>query len=342
MMEYVVFGNTGLKVSRFCLGAMNFPLKCDFETTVATFQDAFDAGVNFIDNADAYGQGESEEVMGRALKQTSVARENLVIATKCWVKMFDRAGGGGMEGGGCSRRHIIQACEDSLRLLQTDYIDLYQLHHPDPITPVEETLEALDTLVKDGKVRYVGVANHYAWQICEMLGKAAKHNRQPIVSAQIRYNIMDRVIETESVPFCRKFNVAIMGYGPLNGGILTGKYKRGEAAPEGSRFAHPRMAEGYLTDDAFDMVDELQVIAERNGMLINQLAMKWVLSKPYITTPIIGGSRREHFQPMYEVFDLDVDPADLERIDEMSEKYRYQPFANQAVVDGYPNAPGYW
>ncbi len=342
MMEYVVFGNTGLKVSRFCLGAMNFPLKCDFETTVATFQDAFDAGVNFIDNADAYGQGESEEVMGRALKQTSVARENLVIATKCWVKMFDRAGGGGMEGGGCSRRHIIQACEDSLRLLQTDYIDLYQLHHPDPITPVEETLEALDTLVKDGKVRYVGVANHYAWQICEMLGKAALHNRQPIVSAQIRYNIMDRVIETESVPFCRKFNVAIMGYGPLNGGILTGKYKRGEAAPEGSRFAHPRMAEGYLTDDAFDMVDELQVIAERNGMLINQLAMKWVLSKPYITTPIIGGSRREHFQPMYEVFDLDVDPADLERIDEMSEKYRYQPFANQAVVDGYPNAPGYW
>ncbi len=341
-MDYVVFGNTGLKVSRFCLGAMNLPLKCDFETTVATFQDAFDAGVNFIDTADAYGRGESEEVMGRALKETSVARENLVIATKCWVKMFDRAGGGGMEGGGGSRRHIIQACEDSLRLLQTDYIDLYQLHHPDPITPVEETLEALDTLVRDGKVRYVGVANHYAWQICEMLGKAALHNRQPIISAQIRYNIMDRVIETESVPFCRKFNVAIMGYGPLNGGILTGKYQRGEAPPEGSRFSHPRMGKQYLTDDVFDMVEELQVIAERNGMAINQLAMKWVLSKPYITTPIIGGSRREHFQPMYGIFDLEVDSADLERIDEMSERYRYQPFANQAVVMGYPNAPGYW
>ncbi len=341
-MEYVVFGNTGLKVSRFCLGAMNFPLECDFETTVATFQDAFDAGINFIDNADAYGRGESEEVMGRALKETSVARENLVIATKCWVKMFDREGGGGAEGGGCSRRHIIQACEDSLRRLQTDYIDLYQLHHPDPITPVEETLEALDTLIKQGKVRYVGVCNHYAWQMAEMLGKAALRNLQPIVSAQVRFNIMDRVIENETVPFCQKFNVAIMGYGPLHGGILTGKYRRGEEPPEGSRFSHPRMRERYLTDDTFDMVEELERIAARNGMMIHQLAMKYVLSKDFITTPILGGSKREHFQPMYEVFEMDVDPADLERIDEMSEKYRYQPFANQAQVRGYPDAPGYW
>jgi len=341
-MEYVVFGNTGLKVSRFCLGAMNFPLQCDFETTVATFQDAFEAGVNFIDNADAYGRGESEEVMGRALKQTSVERANLVIATKCWVKMFDRQGGGGNEGGGCSRRHIVQACEDSLQRLQTDYIDLYQLHHPDPITPVEEVLEALDTLIRSGKVRYVGVANHYAWQMAEMLGKAALRNLQPIVSAQVRYNIMDRVIETETIPFCRKFNVAIMGYGPLNGGILTGKYQRGEAAPEGSRFAHPRAAEKYLTDDVFDMVEELTAIAERNGMAINQLAMKWVLSKPAITTPILGGSKREHFQPMYGLFDMAVDPADLELIDEMGAGYRYQEFANQSVVDGYPNAPGFW
>ncbi len=341
-MEYLVFGNTGLKVSRFCLGAMNFPLQCDFETTVATFQDAFDAGVNFIDNADAYGRGESEEIMGRAIKQTSVERTNLVIATKCWVKMFDRQGGGGGEGGGCSRRHIIQACEDSLRRLDTDYIDLYQLHHPDPITPVEEVLEALDTLIKQGKIRYAGVANHYAWQMAEMLGKAALRNLQPIVSAQVRYNIMDRVIENETIPFCRKFNVAIMGYGPLNGGILTGKYRRGEAPPEGSRFANPRIAGKYLTDDAFDMVDRLTAIAQRNGMAINQLAVKWVLSKPAITTPILGGSKREHFQPMYGLFDMAVDPADLELIDEMSEGYRYQPFANQAVVDGYPNGPGFW
>ncbi|MEA3403948.1 MAG: aldo/keto reductase [Armatimonadota bacterium] len=341
-MEYVVFGNTGLKVSRFCLGAMNFPLRCDFDTTKATFADAFDAGINFIDNADAYGRGESEEVQGRALAELDVKRENLVIATKCWVKMFDREGGGGGEGGGCSRRHIIQACEDSLRRLQTDYIDLYQLHHPDPITPVEETLEALDTLIKQGKIRYAGVCNHYAWQMAEMLGKAALRDLQPIVSAQVRYNIMDRVIENETVPFCRKFNVAIMGYGPLHGGIFTGKYKRGEEPPEGSRFSSPRMQEKYLTEDTFDVVEELEDIAQRNGMQINQLAVKWVLSKDYITTPILGGSRREHFQPMYDLFDMEVDPADLQHIDEMGEQYRYQPFANQAMVDGYPAAPGFW
>lgn len=341
-MNYVTFGNTGLKVSKFCLGAMNFPLECDFETTVATFADAFEAGVNFIDNADAYGRGKSEEVMGRALKEVGVARENLVIATKCWVKMFDRAGGGGAEGGGCSRRHIIQACEASLRRLQTDYIDLYQLHHPDPITPVEEALQALDTLISQGKILYAGVCNHYAWQMAEMLGKAALHHWQPIVSAQVRYNIMDRVIENETIPFCRKFNVAIMGYGPLNGGILTGKYRRGQAPPPGSRFANPRLAERVLTDETFDLVEQLEEIAARNGMAINQLAMKWVLTKPDITTPILGGSKREHFQPMYEVFNMAVDPADLALIDEISEKYRYQPFANQAMVDGYPNGPGYW
>ena len=341
-MEYVVFGNTGLKVSRFCLGAMNFPLECDFETTVATFQDAFDAGINFIDNADAYGRGRSEEVMGRALKETSLARENIVIATKCWVRMFEREGGGGGEGGGCSRRHIIQACENSLRRLQTDYIDIYQLHHPDPITPVEETLEALDTLIKQGKILYAGVANHYAWQMAEMLGKAALRNWQPIISAQVSYSILDRVIENETVPFCRKFNVAIMGYGPLKGGILTGKYKRGEAPPEGSRFSNPRAAKHFLTDETFDTVEELEDIATRNGMLIHQLAMKWVLRNPAITTPILGGSKREHFQPMYRVFDMAVDPADMERIDELSEKYRYQPYANQGQVDGYPDAPGYW
>ncbi len=175
-MEYVRFGGSGLMVSRLCLGAMDFPLKCDMETTKAVFHKAFDNGINFIDNADAYGN--SEEVMGEAL--ADYPREKLVIATKCWVKMFDRPGGGGREGGGCSRRHIIQACEDSLRRLRTDYIDLYQLHHPDPITPVEETLSALDRLVRDGKVRHIGVANHYAWQMAHMLGVSALRNLEPI------------------------------------------------------------------------------------------------------------------------------------------------------------------
>ena len=339
-MEYVRFGSSGLKVSKLCLGAMNFPLKCDLDTTRATFEKAFDNGINFIDNADGYGKGKSEEVMGEALK--GLDRRQLVIATKCWVKMFDRPGGGGREGGGCSRRHIVEACEDSLRRLQMDYIDLYQLHHPDPITPVEETLSALDLLVRQGKVRYIGVANHYAWQMAHMLGVSALRDLEPIISIQCRYNIMDRVIENETVPFARRFGIATMTYGPLNGGILTGKYKRGEAPPEGSRFSHPRMAEGILSDETFDMVDSLQEIAARNGMAINQLALKWILSKDFITTPILGGSRPEHFDPMYELDDLQVAPEDLQLIDEISEKYRYQPFGNQSIVDGYPPAPNRW
>ena len=339
-MEYVRFGSSGLMVSRMCLGAMNFPLTCDFETTKAIFHKALDNGINFIDNADAYGRGESEEVQGEALK--GYPREQLVIATKCWVKMFDRPGGGGGEGGGCSRRHIIQACEDSLRRLQTDYIDLYQLHHPDPITPVEETLSALDRLVRDGKVLHIGVANHYAWQMAHMLGVSALRDLEPIISIQCRYNIMDRVIEIETVPFARRFGIATMTYGPLCGGILTGKYKRGQAPPEGSRFSNPNMVRGILTDETFDMVERLEEIAARNGMAINQLAMKWVLSKDFITTPILGGSKPEHFDPMYELDDLQVDPDDLALIDEISEGYRYQPFANQGQVDGYPAAPNRW
>jgi len=332
-MEYVQFGNSGMMVSKLCLGAMNFPLKCDRETSKATFYKAFDNGVNFIDNADAYGRGESEEVMGEVIDKKT--RPDLIIATKCWVKMYDRPGGGGGEGGGCSRRHIIQACEDSLRRLKTDWIDLYQLHHPDPITPIEETLSALDRLVQDGKVNHIGVANHYAWQMAHMLGVAALHDWEPIISIQCRYNIFDRVIENETIPFSQRFNIATMTYGPLHGGILTGKYKRGQAAPEGSRFAG-KAGQDYLTDETFDLLDELEKMAEKNGVQLNQLAMKWVLSKDFVTTPIVGGSRPEHFDPMYEIFDLEVDPEDLARIDELSEKYRYQPFGNQAMVNGPP------
>lgn len=339
-MEYVRFGNSGLMVSRLCLGAMDFPLKCDLQTTRETFYRAFDQGINFIDTADAYGRGRSEEVMGEVL--ADYPRDRLVIATKCWVKMFDRPGGGGREGGGCSRRHIIQACENSLRRLRTDYIDLYQLHHPDPITPVEETLSALDQLVRQGKVLYLGVCNHYAWQIAHLLGVAALHDLEPIISVQCRYNILDRVIENEIVPCARRFGIATMTYGPLCGGILTGKYKRGQPPPAGSRFSTERLGKEYLTEETFDMVEKLEEIAARNGMAINQLALKWVLSKDFITTPILGGSRPEHFEPMYQLDDLTVAPEDLRLIDEISAKYRFQDYANQPIVDGYAPAPNRW
>ena len=324
-MEYVQFGSSGLEVSKLCLGAMNFPNTCDRETAKSIFETAIEHGVNFIDTADSYRA--SEEVMGEVLQEHY---DELVITTKVYQLPRGRPGGGRN-----SRLRIIKALEDSLRKLKRDHVDLYQLHHPDPITPIEETLSALDRLVQDGKVRCLGVANHYAWQAAHMLGVSALHNWEPIVSMQCRYNIFDRVIENETVPCAQRFNLATMTYGPLHGGILTGKYKRGEAAPEGSRFAG-KQGEEYLTDETFDLLDELQNIADNNGMQLNQLAMKWVLSKDFVTTPIIGGSRPEHFEPMYEIFDLEVDPEDLARIDEMSEKYRYQPFGNQPVVSGPP------
>jgi len=334
-MEYVRFGNSGLEVSRLCLGAMDFPLRCDRETSRAIFFRAFDAGINFIDTADAYGPGTSEEVMGELLHGV---RDQLVIATKFWVKMYDRPGGRG-----CSRYHIMSAVEDSLRRLRTDRIDLYQLHHPDHMAPVEETLSTLDTLVKQGKVRYIGVCNHYAWQMAHMLGVSALHNWEPLVSIQCRYNIVDRVIEMETVPFAKRFGIATMIYGPLHGGILAGAYRRDQPLPEGGRYERIKgYGKQHLTAEVFDLIDELEPIAQRNGLTLAQLAMKWILSKDFVTTPIVGGSRPEHFEPIYDLMGKEVDSDDIRRIDELSGRYRYKPFENQHVTGGAPLAPNWW
>jgi len=333
-MDYLRFGSSGLEVSRLCLGCMDFAERLDEAEARQVLDSALDHGVNFLDTADAYGRGHNEEVLGRLLKGR---RHEVVLATKLWVKMEKRP-----NRGGCSRIHMLRACEESLTRLQTDYIDLYQLHHPDPDTPVEETLATLDTLVKQGKVRYIGVANHYAWQMAHMLGLSALHGWEPIISIQCRYNILDRVVETETLPFCQRFNVATMIYGPLDRGVLTGKYRRGEPMPEGSWLARYKRGQQELTDEVFDLLDQLQAIAGKYGILLNQLAMAWLLSKPSVTSAIMGGSRPEHFDQLYGVPDLEIEPADLARIDELSAPWRYRPFANQHVVGGAPPALNRW
>ncbi len=333
-MEYVQYGNSGLQVSKLCWGAMNFYERVDEATAIASVHKALDEGINFFDTADGYGIGEGEVMLGKALKGR---RDGVVLATKCWVPMYDWPAGGG-----CSRFHIIRAVEDSLRRLDTDYIDLYQLHHPDPDTPVEETLSTLDTLVKQGKVRYVGVANHYAWQVAHYLGLAALHDWEPVISMQVRYNLLDRVIENETAHFAKRFNIALMTYGPLCGGILTGKYKRGEPLPEGSRVAKVSLMAERLTDEVWDVLEEVEAMAGRYGIGMNQLALKWVLSKDYITTPIIGGSRPEHFDPMYELFDINIEAEDLAHLDELTEQFRFQAFTNQAKTEGGDLALNRW
>ncbi len=313
---------------------MDFPLRLDKTESARVLDTALDNGVNLLDTADIYGNGESEEVMGAILKGK---RDRVMLATKFWAKMYDRP-----NGRGCSRVYLMQALEDSLRRLGTDYIDLYQLHHPDSDTPAEEVLSTLDALVKQGKVRYVGVCNHYAWQMAHMLGVSALHNWEPLVSIQCRYNVVDRAIESETVPFAQRFNIAMMVYGGLEGGILTGKHQRGEEPSEDSRVGRLRKYREKLTDEVFDVLDQLREIGEKNRIGMNQLAIAWLLSKPYVTTVIMGGSKPEHFEALYPTVELEVDPADLQRIDEIGKAYRYIPFHNQRIVEGAPVALNRW
>ena len=335
-VQYVKFGNAGIVVSRLCLGAMNFPDVLEDKDAQALVDEAIDNGINFIDTADAYGRGKSEEQLGRILSPEK--RDKLILATKLWVVMAppDR------NTGGCSRYHIMQAAEASLRRMQTDRIDLYQLHHPHPETPVEETLSALEALVQQGKVRYIGVCNHYAWQVAHALGVSALHNWEPFVSMQVRYNILDRAIERETAHFCRRFNIAIMGYGPLDGGILTGKYERGKPVPAGSRLDQIKSMQTDLTDQVFDTLDELRQMAAKYEIGMNQLAVAWTLTKPFMTTPIIGGKTAEHFRPMYSVCELKLDPEDVARIDELSADFVWKPYANQPFVAGPSPALNRW
>jgi aryl-alcohol dehydrogenase-like predicted oxidoreductase len=335
-MRYVKFGNTGIMVSRLCLGAMEFPDTLEETEAVALLDEALDSGVNFVDTADAYGRGSSEEFLGRAL--TPEKRDKIILATKCWVVMKPPD----PNTGGCSRYHIIQAVEDSLRRMNTDRIDLYQLHHPHPETPVEETLSTLDALVKQGKLRYIGVCNYFAWQVAHALGVSALHHWEPFASMQVRYNLLDRGIERETVPFCRRFNLAIMGYGPLDGGVLTGKYRRGEPIPEGSRVSKIKSMQEQLTDRTFDILDELTAMGAKYDLALNQLAIAWVLAKSFLTTPILGGKKPEHFRPMYGLCEVPLDPADIARIDEITQHTIYRPYSNQPMVDGSSLALNRW
>ena len=333
-MDYVRFGNAGIQVSRLALGCMDFPVKQDEAGTAKILDSALDHGINLLDTADTYGKGASEEVLGKILKGK---RDGIILATKFWVNMYDRP-----NGGGCSRVHIIQALEDSLKRLQTDYIDLYQLHHPDENTPVEEVLSTMDTLVKQGKVRYIGVSNHFAWQMAHMLGVSALHNWEPLVSIQCRYNILDRVVENETIPFVRRFNIALMAYSPLNSSILSGRYKKGEPFPEDSRLVALPSYQKKMTENTWDALDRLKEIAERLGMSLPQLSYAWLLAKPWVTTIIMGGHRPEHFESLYGVEGMKLDPADVEQIDELSESWRYGPFHNQPIVEGGPAALNWW
>ncbi len=284
-MEYRNLGTSGLKVSTVGIGCNNFGMRIDADQTREVVHAAIDHGINLFDSADIYGgRGKSEEYLGQAIRGKD--RSQLVIATK-----FANPMGEGDLMRGASRRYIMQAVEDSLRRLDTDYIDLYQQHVPDMDTPIEETLRALDDLVRQGKVRYIGSSNFAGWQIAEADWTARSEGLNRFVCAQNLYSLMDRRIEREVIPACERFGIGILPFFPLASGLLTGKYRRGEAPPAGTRMAAwGERAQAALSDQNFEIVDRLTAFAERQGHTILELAMSWLASKPYISSVIAGAT----------------------------------------------------
>lgn len=280
-MEYRKLGNSGLKISEISLGGNTFSWKIDEQTSTSVINCAIDMGINYIDTADMYDRGGSEEFVGKAIKGK---RHQLIIATKFGLRM-----GEGPNDRGGSRYYVMRAVEASLKRLQTDYIDLYQMHEPDPGTSIEETLRVLDDLVRSGKVRYIGTSNFAAWQICEALNISRMNNLHSFITEQPLYNLLNRKIEIELVPFAVAHNIGIIPWGPLAGGFLTGKYRQGEKIPAEYRLASGIGIYGKLfTDSNWDKLAKLEKFAIERGHSVGELAIAWLLAKPWVTTVIAG------------------------------------------------------
>ncbi len=286
-MEYRQLGRSGLRVSVLGLGTNQFGGRVDQEGVAAIMGQAKDTGVNFIDTADGYSRGLSEEYIGRALHTD---RQWWIVGTK-----VSGPQGEGPNDRGNSRKHIMDGVDASLRRLHTDYIDLYQIHFWDPTTQAEETLLALDDLVREGKVRYIGCSNFAAWQLVESLHTSKQAGLHAYISVQPAYNLFNRDIERELMPACEKYSVSIIPYSPLAGGFLTGKYRRGEPSPEGTRYASARgpMASRVLNDRNYDRVEKLQAFAEERGHDVGELAVAWLASQPMVSPVICGATKPE-------------------------------------------------
>lgn len=324
-MQNTRLGNTGLKVSRLCLGTMTFGLQCDEAQSIAILDAASEGGINFLDTADAYPLGGSldhvgrtEEIVGKWLRGK---RSRFVVATKCFGRMgpepWDQ---------GNSRKHILDAIDASLRRLGTDYVDLYQLHQYDPDTPIDESLEALDTVVRSGKVRYIGCSNFQAWRLARALGRSEVLHLFKFVSVQPRYNLLFRQIERELLPLCAEERLAVIPYNPLAGGMLTAKHDRTRPPAAGTRFTIGKSArmytERYWKEREFDSVDALAGIAREAGVELATLAVAWVLANPTITAPIIGASKPEQLRASLAAEGYTLDPALKDSLDQLTTDYR--------------------
>ena len=318
-MRYNRLGDTGLFVSELCLGAMTFGGGTEGmwssignlaqDEADALVKTAFDAGINFIDTANVYGAGRSETITGQAIRNLGLKRDEVVIATK-----FLGETGKGVNSRGASRYHIMEAVKDSLRRLQLDHIDLYQIHGVDPATPIEETLHALDTLVRHGHVRYVGVSNWAAWQIAKALGISERLGLARFESLQAYYTVAGRDLERELVPMMLSEKVGLMVWSPLAGGLLSGKYREKDAEGRRAAFDFPPVDR----DRADAVIDAMSPIAEAKGVSIAQIALAWLLHQPVVSTVIVGAKRKDQLDDNIAATKVVLGAADLEALDKVS------------------------
>jgi aryl-alcohol dehydrogenase-like predicted oxidoreductase len=313
-MEYRRLGNSGLQVSIAGLGCNNFGMRIDAEQTRAVVGRALDEGITLFDTADIYGgRGKSEEMLGKALGNR---RHEIIVASKFGMAMGD----GPYQKGG-SRRYIVAAVEASLKRLGTDYIDLYQIHAPDPLTPQEETLAALDAIVRAGKVRYIGSSNFAGWQVAEAAWIARAQDHAPYISAQNQYNLLDRRIERELIPACRHFGVGILPYFPLASGFLTGKYRRGQEPSKDTRLGAMGARAGQMLSDAnFAVLEKLEQHARGAGHSMVDLATSWLVAQPEVSSVISGATKPEQVSENIKACGWKMTPDDLDAIDKITKR----------------------
>ncbi len=331
-MKMRFMGNTGIQVSALCLGTMTFGGRGFFQNVGALglkeatrlVDISLEAGINFFDTADVYSRGLSEELLGKALGKR---RKDIILATKCRSKM-----GRGVNDVGLSRHHILEACDASLKRLGTDYIDLYQVHNFDPDTPFEETLRALDDLVRWGKVRYIGCSNYSGWQLMKALAISDKRGWERFVTLQSLYSLLARELENEMIPLCLDQGLGILVWSPLFGGFLSGKYRRGKPQPKGTRLSGPQPSFLQVDEEkGFYIVDELEKIAKAHKATIAQAALNYLLAKDGVSSVIIGARTPEQLADNLKTVDWEMSPEEMARLDEMTKPMPLYPYWMQAM-----------
>ena len=316
-MEYVNLGKTGMKVSRLCLGMMSYGSKkwrdwvLEEEEARPFIQRALEAGLNFFDTADVYSTGESERITGKLLRESGVKRENVIVATKVNGQMSDDINDRGL-----SRKHILDSIDRSLQRLEMDYVDLYQIHRWDYETPIEETMEALNDIVRAGKARYIGASSMFAWQFAKSLHVSETHGWTRFISMQNHYNLVYREEEREMIPLCRDQGIGLIPWSPMARGFLAGKWKR-DGSGETARAKSDSFGRNlYFSDEDFAVAECVAEVAEERGVSASQVALAWILSKPYVTAPIIGATKMEHLDQAIAALDIKLSEDEVKRLEE--------------------------